>query len=459
MLHNDLFEQVAPGEAGGFCEPLRAKHRSSSPVSGAPLGIVTKNYVTPLPVGAFDRETGEVLSRTPQSARADRWALKSVVNRLLPGERVSKCMVLRAPVPGQGLAQIEVAKSQNHGRAFYQGLMACGSVWTCPVCAAKVSERRRSELKQALDAARSLGLGIYFVTLTVPHGIGDDIHQLLSSLSVSLKRLSQDQHFRRIKKRFRIEVTGYIRAQEVTYGDNGWHPHYHIIVFTSSPDIPCDLLQDAYSQGWRSACVKAGLPEPDPSIGCTVQDGSFASDYVTKWGIEDEMTKSQTKVAKRHGLTPWGLLRAVLDGDAPEISPEPAAALFRLYAHAFKGRRQLHWSVGLRGKLLPGNVELSDQELVDRPDDDRAVFLAAISPEDWRSVRRAKAQAALLDAAESDPRLISAVINQSRLVAAKGGAGMRDSAPSDAISAPQPVVPSTSLMGDFRLVDVFRIRL
>ena len=52
--------------------------------------------------------------------------------------------------------------------------------------------------------------------------------------------MSQDQHFRRIKKRLGIEIEGFIRAQEVTYGDNGWHPHFHMIVFTRI--APCPAL-------------------------------------------------------------------------------------------------------------------------------------------------------------------------------------------------------------------------
>ena len=169
-----------------------------------PLGIVTKNSAPPPfdPVTGegIDRETGEILARPPQAGRAERWALKSVVNRLLPGERVSKCMILRAPVPGQGLASIEVHKGRTHGKAFYHGLMACGSVWTCPICAAKIAERRRVELQQALDAAKAKGWGIHFVTLTVPHGIGDDLHDTLSRLSVALKSMSCDGTFRRRKK-------------------------------------------------------------------------------------------------------------------------------------------------------------------------------------------------------------------------------------------------------------------
>ena len=424
-----------------------------------PLGIVTKKYVTPPSVELYqgdllDTSTGEILTRTPQIARAERWALKSVVNRLLSGDRVSKCMVLRAPISGQGLAPIEIHKGQTHGKAFYHGLMACGSVWTCPVCAAKIAERRRLELKQAIEAAKVKGFGVYFVTLTIPHGVGDDLHQLLANLSASIKRMSQDQHFRRIKKRLGIEIEGFIRAQEVTYGDNGWHPHFHMIVFTPDRSLSCSVLQQAYSEGWRSACVKSGIPEPDPDYGCTVQDGSRAANYVSKWGIEDEMTKSHVKQGKCSGLTPWGLLRAVLDGNAPEIAPEPAAALFRLYAHAFKGRRQLHWSVGLRAKLLPDQVELSDQQIVERPEDERAVLLAELSTEQWRSIRRAKAEASVLDAAEAGKPVLEVVL--SHIARRQSGDAVwdaRDERTHGGTALPPDVLDAPL---DVRLADIFR---
>ena len=406
---------------------------SDNRAAGRPLGIVTKKSATFPEQVTFDPATGEITDRSTQSARAERWALKSEVNRLLPGDRVSKCMVLRAPIPGRGLSQIEVHKGQTHGKAFYHGLMACGSVWTCPVCAAKIAERRRVELKQAVKNGMNQRLGVHFVTLTVPHGIGDDLHDTLARLSVALKSMSCDGTFRRRKKQCEVEIVGFIRAQEVTYGQNGWHPHYHLIVLTKET-CGSSVIQYLYSGAWQRACVKAGLPEPHPEHGCTVQDGRFAAQYVSKWGIEDEMTKANAKRGKRHGLSPWGLLRAVLDGNAPEIAPEAAAALFRLYAHAFKGRHQLLWSKGLRAKLLPEQVELSDQQIVERPDDERAVLLAELSSDDWKAIRRVHGQAAVLEAAERGKDELAAVLYS--LTAVGKGATQTGSAP-DA-SAPMP---------------------
>ena len=426
-----------------------------------PLGIVTKNpatppwdpYFDPVSGEGIDRSTGEILSRSPQSARAERWALKSVVNRLLSGDRVSKCMVLRAPIPSQGLAPIEVHKGHTHGKAFYHGLMSCGSVWTCPVCAAKIAERRRVELQQALEAAKAKGWGIHFVTLTVPHGISDDLHQILSSLSDALGKMSRNAPFRRAKAQTGLQIYGYIRAQEVTYGDNGWHPHFHLLVFTQG-DMHSSVVRYCYDKAWRSACVASGLPEPHQVHGCTVQDGREAAKYVSKWGREDEMTKAHTKKAKRHGLTPWGLLRAVLDGNAPEIAPEPAAALFRLYAHAFKGRRQLHWSVGLRAKLLPEQVELSDQQIVERPEDERAVLLAELSTEQWRSIRRARAEASVLDAAEAGKPVLEVVL--SHIVRRQSGDAVWDARDERTHGGTALSLDVLDAPLDVRLADIFR---
>ena len=376
----------------------------------APLGIVTK---TPSPDSPVDFETGEILGQTPASARAGRWAIKAVANRLLPTSRTAKCMVLRAPIPGYGLADIDVCKGHTHGKAFYHGLMACGSVWTCPVCAAKVSERRRSELKQAIEAGKALGWVPHFVTLTVPHGAGDDVKELLAKLSEALKRLSNGKYA--IKRRIEQEkpseaLHGYIRALEVTHGQNGFHPHFHMIAFTSA-GVTSAFMLDAYRAAWQRACRLAGLPIPSDTHGVTVQDGRLAAEYASKWGIEDEMTKGHTKQTRRKGLTPWGMLRAVLDGDDTEYPAERAAALFQVYAAAFAGRRQLYWSNGLRAKLALAK-ELSDEELVAKPDDEEASVLATLTVEQWKAIRRKGQQAHILTVAESAPLLLQQVVSR-----------------------------------------------
>ena len=385
---------------------------------GSVLGIVTKTYSPPVNTGlsgrekgSVDGETGEVIqAENAPDFRARRFALKSVANSILIDSRTSKCMRFRAPNPLGGLSDVEIMKGENVGKAFYHGLLTCGSVWNCPVCSGKISERRRVELKQAMAQAELLGWRVHFVTLTVPHGIGDDLFQLLDSLQKCLSKLSQGKYSvnsQLNKYSSGLTIEGFIRAFEVTHGQNGFHPHYHLLVFTDA-DCTSSMLQYVYERAWKRACRLSGLPEPNHH-GCTAEDGSRASEYVTKWGLEDEMTKANSKVASNKGKTPFGFLQAILAGDDLEYPAERSRGLFALYSKAFKGRRQLYWSNGLRKKLALAK-ELTDEELVALPDDDRAVLLASLSVEQWRLVLRHKQEANLLAIAEANPLAIEPFI-------------------------------------------------
>jgi len=383
--------------------------RRSAAVTGSPLGIVTKNS-SPYQFVPFT-DTGEAvpieqqrdgslrLVKLPEQARAERWALKSVVNKLLPKSRTAKCMVYRQPMAGYGLAPIQVHVTCEHQKAFYTGLMACGSIWNCPICAAKVSERRRTELQDAMSAAERLGWQAHFVTLTVPHGIGDDLKQIKLLQQKALSRMSSGKNSIKSQLlRNGITQHGYVRAYEITHGQNGFHPHFHIILFTSG--CSSAQIQRLYAPAWQKACISVGLPKPSDKHGCTVQDGSEAAVYASKWGIEDEMTKANQKQSKRKGITPWGLLRAVLDENNPEYPPEYAAKLFQVYSACMKGARQLHWSVGLRNALALA-PELTDEQLAEKITDEDAIHFATIPFEQWKIFSKIKIQANILTIAEA----------------------------------------------------------
>ena len=110
---------------------------------------------------------------------------------------------------------------------------------------------------------------------------------------------------------------------------------------------------------------------------------------MTKWGLEDEITKGHTKRGKDGGETPFDLLRALLaDG-----KDKQAAALFREYALKFKGKQQLSWSNGLKGRLSVS--EMSDSEILATVDD-KAEFLCQIGLNDWRRVLRVNGQGQLV---------------------------------------------------------------
>jgi hypothetical protein len=194
---------------------------------------------------------------------------------------------------------------------------------------------------------------------------------------------------------------GHVRAWEVTHGrkreiNNGWHPHFHILLFLERPHCSLHEFEDWAYAVWSRACRASGLDEPNRRYGVSLQDGSRAAEYVAKmgledargWGLDAEMTKGHIKRAK-NGETPFDLLRAELaDGDAQ------ARALFREYAAAFKGKRQLVWSRGLRELLGLGQVA-TDAELAAAQEDD-CIQLSEIGRDQWRQILRCDARAELL---------------------------------------------------------------
>ena len=328
----------------------------------------------------------------PMESRVQRFALQSMARAILPESRTAKCLRIRAFD-----SDVQVWKSREHGTASYGGLQTCGSVWTCPVCAAKIAERRRVELLDAMELHKAQGGAVYLLTLTTPHQRGDVLVELLAQQGKALQSFLRD---RKVKEVFKeMGHLGQVRALEVTHGrksarNNGWHPHFHILQFcqvNGSEADRKDWTARLYMR-WAAYCQKAGLGMPSYAHGIKLDDGTKASDYVTKWGLEDEMTKGHTKKAKAGGESPFDLLRAAM----ADRQDKQAMALFREFSECFKGKRQLSWSNGLKARFFVD--EKTDEELAQEKED-RAVLLGLLSVDQWRDVLKVDGRGVLLDIA------------------------------------------------------------
>lgn len=334
-----------------------------------------------------DPETEEVTGGeavyNPMLARVQRFMLQSVARRFLPGSRTDKCMRLR-----QGSKEIQVWQSKEYKTTSFAGLQTCGSVWACPVCSAKIAERRRAEIVAAMASHKAAGGCMHLLTLTAPHQRSDALGELLSKQAVALKKMFADTSVRKIFAA--MGVVGQIRALEVTHGrlskhNNGWHPHYHLLLFSGAGVALGNVTASQVTQWtnrlyerWLACCLGAGLGAPSVEHGLKLDDGSKAAKYVAKWGLEDEMTKGHTKRAI-HGETPFDFLRAYL----VDKKDKQAGALFKEFAETFKGKRQLHWSPGLKKRFAIG--EATDEELAVQMDD-HASMLGTITLDQWRDV-------------------------------------------------------------------------
>lgn len=390
--------KARPDTSGGA--PVATAHEAGRASAAARPLVYTRELDHPARnATTHDPETGEIIGirLDARGLRAERFALKWEAMRLLPeNHRTRKCM--RWSVPHQ---EIQVWHSVQQRRAFYHGLQSCGMPWTCPVCAAKIAERRRVEVAAAIAAAKALGLQVWLLTLTIRHGAGDDLGEIADKMHRAYSHLFRGKAGTAFRDS--LGMVGTIRALEVTHGANGFHPHFHVLVFFD-PSKSDPAAWSRLPGIWIKRCMSAGLPAPDLIHGCRIDGGDHAGRYVAKgvWGLESEITRGALKSGRDGSRTPFDLLRDYRDGD------KQAGAIWLAYREGMEGRRQLYWSNGLR-KLL-NQVELTDDEILRAKDDEASALLATITGPQWRVIYRKRMESTVLDLAESGPEALAAFL-------------------------------------------------
>ena len=370
----------APGEL------LELAYRAEKAAPGPVLEEVTKSAATPEKSDTYKLKY-DLLKQAQGILPSKRYETAS-----RRGYRTADCMRFvncRAKLAseGEGFA-VDVVRSSDdpEARPRLNGLVLCGSVWACPVCASKITEGRRREVRHAVEQHRAQGGEAYLITLTFPHGRMD---RLVSEKNAAGDRVGSPGSFeamREAQRKFnafratkackkRAGFVGSITAKEVTYGVNGWHPHVHSL-WCAAAGVDVEMLQIELSSAWCRACVLAGLDEPSSGYGLKVSVANV-DDYVSKWGADSELTKWHMKRGRPDldgddlsGLTPWDLL-AIAGEAAPAVvrpglvlSPAKAAALFFEFVAATHGSAQLFWSRGLKDRYAVR--EFSDRELAER---------------------------------------------------------------------------------------------
>lgn len=363
-------------------ELLHGSGNTSPSAFAAPLGNTAKS------------------SSAGNAQRRDRFILQGAAALALPEKRVSKCLRLR-----QRHCHAEIWHSSEHGKAHYKGLQSCCSVWDCPVCGARITEVRASEMKAIRILHRAAGGDTALLTLTTPHYLGDDLKGLLACQAQALRLFLGSRSFASLRRS--LGLVGSVRVLEVTYGVNGWHPHYHILLFFSAGH-DLDRLRIEFFGLWLKACLSAGLPAPSLKHGVSLDgaDGvdKALEDYLTKgleagrdigkkaWTVEQEMTKGHVKRGRAGSSTPRDILRASAAGDSQ------ATALFREYSYAFHGKRQLFYSPGLKDRY--GILSREDSEIVESGTED-AQLGCVLTDQQWQLVLQHQKRAEILEAFEA----------------------------------------------------------
>ena len=320
-----------------------------------------------------------------QDNRTDNFRLRDVASSIMKDERICKC----GKVPTG--SKVKIFKHLESGKAHFSGLQTCGSVWSCPVCSSKISERRRLEISKAVKSWVASGGEVLLVTFTFPHSRDDNLKDLLLKQSEASKKFKGRSSYSKHLRSF-YGIKGTIRSLETTFSnENGWHPHLHELWFVDRGFSILQLRNYVYD-AWSRACVDSGLDCPSLKNGVDIRSGDFASAYVAKWGLSYEISKSHIKKGKsKKSKTPFQMLDEYDKGDFR------LGSLFREYAEAFKGKRQLFWSRGLKDYF--DIDKKSDTEILSEQVE-KCKELIEICYSDWLKIVDFKLQSYILSLAE-----------------------------------------------------------
>src|ERR1041385_3316121 len=182
-----------------------------------PLGKNAK-FGTPLQqkeeTGAADGGEGERM----EDGRRRRFRLQSRARYLLRNDRRRDrngkdqpyriCNCLLAPgfqSSGATVAKMQVpCENGVDGVAVYRSLQVCGSVWHCPICAARVANERSREIRNAMLLAAEKGYKAVLVTLTARHDRKTVLKDQLAAMTEAYRGVWRGESAKRLKEQFDI---------------------------------------------------------------------------------------------------------------------------------------------------------------------------------------------------------------------------------------------------------------
>lgn len=222
-----------------------------------------------------------------------------------------------------------------HRCVYFTGFQTCGSIF-CPVCSGLIKTYRANELNTFCKAWSG---SIYFLTFTISHGKTDRLEKVFSVL----KKAYRNFFWNDASKRIFGHVDGTVRCFEVTRTTNGWHPHYHVLLFVPGVVSFSDEAVSKLQEIWVRTVNRAG-GKADSEIGFSIQRGDKAGSYICKLGSELQGQECKDSC------------------DFLQLLVDRKKGLVQEYLTVLKGVKWLKWSKGLRSQVsLP---EVTDSQII-----------------------------------------------------------------------------------------------
>ncbi|WP_197459178.1 protein rep [Acetobacter malorum] len=275
--------------------------------------------------------------------------------------------------------RVPLSVSTDGERLRYSGLQNCGSP-RCPRCAPVRGIQLSERVGLVLDAARSKGLYVQFVTLTARHTIRTRLADMRVALGDVYRRCWDGKGMARLK---REGLLGGVRVWETTDGPKtGWHLHAHVLVISETAEN-CEEAAQHLKSRWVDLLAKRGwksslqVQDSRPVTEGFQQLGAYGAEDLKGWGIAAEMAGEWLKTGKRPDRLSVPELLALA-----HVGDEWGARRYAEAVEALAGQRM--FVLGPKLKRLLGLDQVQDlTEETKTPD---------LVPDDWREMGRVEGE-------------------------------------------------------------------
>lgn len=256
-------------------------------------------------------------------------------------KNVRKCGTQINKLAGRAQVVFVVA---NELQSRFVGQSHCDNPFCCPICTARRMEFFRARIASALEMLKAEGYIGFMVTFTIPHlkmmkcrEVTDILYNTWKYFRLKNfnKNFSEYQRFNKD-----VPIAHWVRVCEYTYGENGWHPHFHCVFWTKRENADKVLAwEQRLNDYWMKIAkfhaaklLKSTRPGNDQvddiveRLFCAAnmlaqkavkfsvdKNGKLleaqSSDYITGWGADSEVTGNIRKSASHKGhYTPHQIL-------------------------------------------------------------------------------------------------------------------------------------------------------
>lgn len=287
---------------------------------------------------------------------------------------------------------------QRDRRCHLGDVKICGSPW-CVMCGTKISEVRALEYAAAALVVIDLGGIIAANSWTFEHALGDDLGELLMLLAAAMKAVDHDKSVKALRERI---LWHHVRRLDDTWGPiNGHHPHRHginLYVPGTTPEQAQELDDHEFEVFRRFLARRGRKASKVKGHAFEVVETASVAEKLAQYLCRDaarEMAYASTKWG-------WGENRTMAQilGDFHRTGEMRDCDVWLEYAIAFRGKRAIRASPGLRDELVPDVPALSDEQIA-QADDGLGLVLDSFPQSVLDSLWRSRGgPARFLDAAE-----------------------------------------------------------